>query len=260
MMTKFKVLSAIVTLIVLTGAPVYANTEGWASQTGFRKAETAIQSRIASAARSAATGTPLSPFSTTYGSWQTDTAGGDGTRMRAAINDYASLCYWRTGCNVTQVRSKMFGEFASSLYGTTQKNELIDRIIGYFQSVRIGPPFIPSTDEQTLQFFGVRKQCFEWVQTVAVNAGGKSRAYGSTAVTDQSKMRPGMGLYRTDSSHAMVIVDIYWNSNGTIRKFLVADSNYGSGWTNPKGERPWDRHLRLRDGETMSGNKVVSFE
>jgi hypothetical protein len=259
-MRKLKVLSAIVTLIVLTCAPAYATPEGWASQTGFRNAETAIQRRIASNARLAAGNGSLSPFSTTYGSWQTDTAGGDGVRMRAAINDYANQCYWRTGCNLTQVRSKMYGEFAYSAYQSAQKNELIDRIIGYFQNLRYGPPFIPSNDEQTLQFFGVRKQCFEWVQTVAVLAGGQSRSYNSASVTDQSRVRPGMGLYRTNSSHAMVIVDIYWNSNGTIRKFLVADSNYGTGWSNPLGERPWDRHLRLRDTETMYGNKVVSFE
>jgi hypothetical protein len=154
----------------------------------------------------------------------------------------------------------MFGEFASSQYQTAQKNAFIDRIIGYFRSLPIGPPFLPSNDEQTVQFFGIRKQCFEWVQTVALAAGGKSRAYNSAAVTDQSKFRPGMGLYRTNSSHAMIIVDIFWNSNGSVRKFLVADSNYGSGWANPAGERPWDRHLRVRDGETTSGNKVVNFE
>lgn len=253
-------LTAIVTLLVLTCAPAYAAPEGWASKTGFRNAETTVQQRIASAARSQAAGTPLSPYSTTYGPWLTDTADGDGTRMRAAINDYARLCYWSANCSLTKVRSQMFGRFAGSLYGTAQKNELIDRIIGYFRSLPIGPPRIPTNDEQTLQFFGIRKQCFEWVQTVALAAGGKSRPYSSAAVTDQSRFRPGMGLYRTDGKHSMIIVDIYWNSNGTVRKFLVADSNFGSGWVNPAGERPWDRHLRLRDGVTMSGHKVISFE
>jgi hypothetical protein len=253
------VMTSTALILCLSPVTVHAATEGWASQTGFRNAETEIQKRIVSLARSQVG--KLSPGSTTYGPWQTDTASGDGARMRNAINIYANACYFRTGCNLTTVRSQMFGAFASSAYGSTQKNKLIDRIISYFDYFRThyGPPLIPWDDETTLRFFGIRAQCFEWVQTQVKAAGGRTKSYSTSGVSNAASYRPGMGLYRTNATHAMIIVDIYWDRYGTPLKFRVVDSNYGSGWVNPNGEIPWDRHIRQRE-EGRTGNKVVNFD
>lgn len=254
--------ASVVTALVFgasTSLTAVAATEGWASQTGFRNAETQIQRRVVDAARRQVG--QLSPFSTTNGPWQTDTAGGDGARMRSAIKIYADRCYYRTGCNVANVRSQMFGAFASSAYGSAQKNKMIDRIIEYFNwfKVHYGPPLIPWDDESTLRFFGIRAQCFEWVQTQVRSAGGITKSYSAQAVRDPKLYRPGMGLYRTNGSHSMVITDIYWDRNGNPTRFRVVDSNYGTGWANPAGDIPWERRIRQRE-ETISGNKVVSFD
>jgi hypothetical protein len=252
------VITSTALIFCLSSVAVHAAPEGWASQTGFRNAETEIQKRIVSFARNQVS--KLSPASTTYGPWQTDTASGDGARMRNAINIYANACYFRTGCNLTTVRSQMFAAFVSSAYGSTEKNKLIDRIISYFDYFRThyGPPLIPWDDETTLRFFGIRAQCFEWVQKQVIAAGGRTKSYSAQGVTTAS-YRPGMGLYRTNATHAMIIIDIYWDRNGNPVRFKVVDSNYGSGWVNPKGEIPWDRHIRQRE-EGLTGNKVVSFD
>lgn len=251
-------IAAIGLLIGLAPVAMSASPEGWASVTHFRDAETDVQRRIVASAR-AKVG-QLAPYSTTNGPWQTDTAGGDGSRMRSAINIYYQNCF-RRSCNLTNIRAQMFAAFAGSYYGTAQKNALIDRIISYFNYflTHAGPPLVPWNDETTLSFFGIRAQCFEFVQREVLAAGGRTKATSTAGIANASNFRPGMGLYRTNGSHSMVIVDIYWDRNGSPVKFRVVDSNYGSGWINPSGEVPWDRHIRQRE-ETLSTNKVVSFD
>lgn len=253
-------LVAIAAISLLTHfAPVTtsASPEGWASVTRFRYAETDVQRRIVASVRNKIG--QLAPYSTTNGPWQTDTAGGDGLRMRSAITIYYQNCF-RRSCNLTNTRAQMSAALGS-VYGTAEKNALIDRIISYFSywQTHAGPVLIPSNDETTLTFFGIRAQCFEFVQREVLAAGGRTRATTTPGMTNAANFRPGMGLYRTNGSHSMVIVDVYWDRNGNPVKFRVVDSNYGSGWVNPSGEAPWDRHIRQRE-ETLSTNKVVSFD
>ena len=242
---------------------------GWASVTGFRNAETAVQKRIVATALSQVN--LSSGQSQMGGVWLTDCADGDGARMRAAINRYAGW-YWQTQAKVTlaQIKAAMLQDFNGSLYDGTRKTALIERIVSCYNSVAATArsasycPAPPTTDNATLQFLVFRKQCLEWADWVATTSGGVARNYSATAVTDVKLMRPGMGLFRTGKTHAMIITDIRWDGSGNPVEFKVAEANWAmtaqNTWQNPTGQIPWMRTIDLRSGETHSGNFVVSFQ
>jgi hypothetical protein len=250
----------VVSALCMINAKAQAIKPGWASQTGFRNAETPVQRSIRDTAlRSVG---QSSGQSTTNGTWLSDTAGGDGTRMRAAINRYQSW-YWantRTRVSLTQIKAQMTSDFGGSAYDATRKSMLVNQIIDrYNAAVRLGPVRLPANDNDTLWFLGIRKQCLEWAMSTAISVGGQSKNYSAAGVTDPRAFRPGMGLYRNDRSHAMIIVDIKWDSAGNPIEFKVVESNYGSGWINPLGMVPWQRTVGTRTGVTLSGNKVINY-
>jgi hypothetical protein len=232
---------------------------GWSSQTGYHAAETSVQRSIVAAA-SRAQG-QSSGQSTTGGTWLTDTADGDGARMRQAINHYQSW-FWSNPRRLTldQIRAQMMADLTS--YDFARKTALVSQIAQkYNDAVRFGPVRVPTTDNDTLWFLGIRKQCLEWAMSTAISAGGLSKNYSAGGVNDPRAFRPGMGLYKQDKTHAMIIVDIRWDSAGNPVEFKVAESNYGSGWMNPPGMVPWERKVDVRSGIGWSPGvyKVVSY-
>ncbi|MER0441582.1 hypothetical protein [Emticicia sp. W12TSBA100-4] len=245
-----------------------ANTEGWASVTAFRAASTSVQMnvvRLANAANGRMSGTSVTD---TQGRWLTDCADGDGARMRSAIAKYDK---WyranvKTRCSTpvvpASVRTDMYNSFSGSAYDVTRRNALVNQTIARYNSFACNSSVaVPSTDNATLSFLNIQRQCLEWAETIGRSAGGSARGYYATGVSSVANYRPGMALYKTDRSHATLITDIYWNADGTIRKVKVAEANYGSGWINPNGMIPWQRTVAVgREITSLSGYKVVSFE
>jgi hypothetical protein len=232
---------------------------GWSSQTGFRKGETSAQRNIVAAAlRSVG---QSSGQSMTNGTWLTDVAGGDGARMRAAISRYNSWTGQRR-ISLDQIKAQMLTDFSSSAYGQAQKLALVNQIIDrYNAAARLGPVRLPNNDNETLYFLGIRKQCLEWAMTTAQSGGGGSRNYSSPGVSDPSLFRPGMGLYKNDRSHAMIIADIRWDAAGRPVEFKVIESNWGTGWINPLGMVPWNRNVDARNiPYDPSQYKVIDYE
>ena len=247
--------------LCMFSAKAQAIKPGWSSQTGFRNAETQVQRAIRDAAlRSSG---QSSGQSTTNGTWLTDAADGDGRRMRAAISRYHNW-YWTTPSrrvSLAQIKAQMATDFAGSAYDSLRRSMLANQIVDrYNAAVRLGPVRLPANDNDTLWFLGIRKQCVEWAMTTAISAGGRSKNYSAAGVTDPRAFRPGMGLYKNDRSHAMIIVDIKWDSAGNPVEFKVVESNFGSGWMNPPGMVPWQRTVGTRTGVTRSGNKVINYE
>jgi hypothetical protein len=235
---------------------------GWASQTGFRNAETSVQRAVRDAALRG--NGQSSGQSTTNGSWLTDTADGDGGKMRNAINRYQSW-YWTNSTRrpaLDQIKTQMMADFGGSAYDQTRRSMLVNQVVDrYNAAVRFGPVRVPTTDNDTLSFLGIRKQCLEWAMTTAISAGGQSKNYYAVGIADPRAFRPGMGLYKLDHSHAMIIVDIRWDGNGNPAEFKVAESNYGGGWQNPAGMVPWQRTIDIRSGISFNSGvyKVVSY-
>lgn len=234
---------------------------GWASVTRYRYAETSVQQQVVARATSKiGQSSGQSQVSSPYGSqtlWATDAAGGDGARIGRAINRYHQFVMGRTPAQtLSQVRASMEQEL--STYDATRRRLLVDRIIGEFGKYALpgGPSY--RTDQAVLTFLGIRRQCLEFAATVGLEAGGQARGYSSTSIADPSRFRPGMALFKADRSHAMLIVDIYWDSNGRPTRYRVVEANWGTGWTNPRGMVPWQRVVSTR--EVPVGDRVLSFE
>jgi hypothetical protein len=251
--------------------------EGWASQTGYRNAETGVQ-RSAVAYVYSKSGALSGPSIYNSGVWLTDVDNGkdangnlvnDGACMRAAITRYH---YWYTfngpNANDAGIRTAMKTDFASD-YPDSDKNQLVDWIIKcYKQEVLQSPLFLPTDQQSTLSFLRIQAQCLEFAGKTAQKAGGTARPYPdpkklpSWVVTDSSKFRPGMGFFRTDKSHAAVLIDICWDRNGNPTQYKLGEANADNViWHNPTGMIPWTRTVHT--GRTVYGSNgwnVISFE
>jgi hypothetical protein len=254
--SKGVILAVAIAAFAANAASAQRPVAGWASQTGFRNAQSVVQKRMVTNAIAATAGNPSSgPSSVTspFGQvWLTDVAGGDGIRMRAAIADYDTFV--RKGGNLAKVRATMMQRFAGSNYGPAQVNQLCDHIIAEYTARSVhGCPVIPQTDQQTLDFLDIRKQCLEWADSIAMASGGRPKNYGSAGVANPADFRPGMLLMRTDASHTMIILDIAWSAQGQPLAFKVAEANASQMvWQNPLGQVPWQR--------TATSGRIVNFD
>jgi PA14 domain-containing protein len=235
------------------------STVGWASETGYRYAETNLQRAIIAGAR-AAIGN--SPQSTVNEAWETDTAGGDGDRMRSAIRRYDQ---WykanpRTE-TLAQVQQKMIGDFDNPRYTLSSKQQLVQRIIAVYNNAAARPPVrLPVMDNETLLFLGIRAQCVEFAKRVVLPLGGRNWTYQSAGLADSGNYRPGMILLMPSVPHAAIIVDIYWNASGKPEKARLIESNWGNVWSNPPGQRPWERTVSQRETSLPTGAIVFKCD
>lgn len=240
---------------------------GWSSKTGYRSAATAVQLAIVSNA-SAAVGGSSGPSRVApngmAGAWLTDVSGGDGGRMQSATQVYHKWYVSQPRASVmpSSVRNSMFQKFDGSVYGRTQKDMLINRIVEvYNRAAFSGPVSIPTNDQATLEFLGIRRQCLEWTASIALDSGGKAKNYSAPSVTNPADIRAGMGLFKTDKSHAMIIVDIEWDASGKPVCYKVAEANAAnSTWKNPSGMIPWERSVQFRIVPADKSTRVVNFE
>ena len=232
-------------------------TAGWASATGFRWAETAVQQKVVQNANAedgkSSGSSSLAPAG--LEGWETDVGEGDGELMREAIRDYDE---WYSHQSVDrqapgateQIFEQMRARFSNSRYLPQHQAILVQRIADQYNIVASsGRVAVPTNDQETLFFLGIRRQCLEWTASIAIRSGGAARNYHSakSVVSNPSDFRPGMLLFMTNknNSHAMVIVDIFWTAQGKPTWFRVAEANYELGrWSNPNGQVPWCRTVR----------------
>lgn len=244
-----------------------AATAGWASATGYQAASTTVQRNVVRLANAGVGSLSGASVLDTRGTWLTDCYGGDGGRMRGAIDKYdrwyrpnvKSRC---ASVSVpSSVRNDMAASFNGSSYGSSQISALVNQIINRYNMLACNSSVaVPTSDNATLSFLNIQKQCLEWAETIGRSAGGGARGYSAAGVSSSTSYRPGMGLYRSDKTHSALIVDIYWNADGSIGKFKVAESNWGTGWVNPGGSIPWQRRVSTRELSSIAGYRVISFE
>lgn len=268
--------------MVVTDRAIVPPTTGWASLTGYLNDLTTTQTTIL--ALVAGYNGQSSGQSASYPGavFLTDCATGDGQRMRDAIQVYHN---WfiappvKNACNNPSVPASVITSMKNKLlpyYSASDQTLMVERIRGKYNAWKCANPnsnfTVPTTDNPTMLFLGIRKQCLEWACTLA----GTSIGYSGPFVTSQTSFRRGMGLYKYiqvyqngqwvwKGSHAMIITDIWWNvTNGvtTATKFKVAESNFGSGWSNPGGQIPWSRVIQVGRELDYSGSpsmKVVNY-
>ncbi|MDO8785080.1 MAG: hypothetical protein Q7J12_02575, partial [Syntrophales bacterium] len=219
---------------------VFVIVNGWQ-----RDGETLRQKEIIIKARS---WKGSSGQSKTGSGWQTDIAGGDGTRMLSAIIIHHEWMRKPAKKTIEQVKKEMKAAFVKSQYKVAQVTALVNRITEVYNSKSI-----PTTESMVLGYLGIRRQCHEWADFV----WGKGE---TKPLKDIKEVRPGMGYFiHKPNEHAMIITDVLWE-NGNPIKFRVAEANYGTGWENPRGSVPWERTVRNdRIVDATIGN-VGSYE
>lgn len=234
------------------------SVEGWANTTTFKQADTVLRENIVNLAY-AAIGSPsgLSQVCAEDRCWLTDIADGDGARMRNAISVYHD---WRenhpNAVLDPNIRTSMIDQFNNSAYPLAQQNMLVNQIINLYDGT------VPSTDNETLSYLNIQKQCLEWAMYIAGEAGGVPTNYGGSGpfTAENITIRPGMGYYDLDF-HAMLIIDVYYNSHGEPQYVRVAESNWGTGWANPGGQVPWERTVRgNRDTVGANTHTAISYD
>ncbi len=124
--------------LTLTRAAV--SNEGWASETGFRAADTSVQRAVAQLATSQVRqASAASRLAHSGGAWYTDVAGGDGQRIRAAFSVYDA---WRsqnpTASLPSTTRQAMHDRLSETYTNANTRTELINRIIAVYEARRSG--------------------------------------------------------------------------------------------------------------------------
>jgi hypothetical protein len=238
---------------------------GWSDVTGYRHAETTTQRAIVAAALNG--GDRSSPQSITGSPWLTDTSANDGARMRAAIQDVYN--YWNgsgrpslplqslpTAVQNT-MRTHLTQEYPPSTYrgytNINDQNAFIERIRVVFNGT------VPTTDNGTLAYLGIRAQCKEFADRMVQAGGGIKRPYSSAAVA-RTNLRPGMYAFKNGQGHAAIIVAVYWDGSGQPTHLRLAESNWGTGWNNPTGQVPWSRTVRTSRDVPIADYYVVATE
>lgn len=258
---------------------VTASKEGWCSVTKYKCDMTPIQAKIVELANAETNGGP--DISTSYDNggdapWLTDVdcdtrqrngKDCDGQRMRDAIMIYDK---WKKGGGKgdnppTNIKDAMKGKFNKSGYGNVQKDLFVKKIVDVYKQNTT----VPSDDESTLKYLGVKKQCLEWAMSIAKKGGIPNPPNYKVVVASSRKsipladVRPGMGYYDL-GKHAMIIIDVHYDKNGKVDEFKVAESNFPCGgkcpWVNPGGQIPWERKVSNSRKEKNLGYTIINFE
>lgn len=164
------------------------------------------------------------------------------------------------------VKKEMLSKFGSySIYSSSQKDAIVGQVMNQYKPLNCkGTLKAITTDNATLDFLAIRKQCFEWLHSIALASGGKAVAPTKKAdyiVKNISDYKAGMALYKKDNSHGSIITEIVLNTDKTIKYITVVESNWGTGWEkNPYGQIPWSRVISSRttgyvEGTTQKGDK-----
>lgn len=194
-----------------------------------------------------------SPLSISGSPWLTDMSGGDGTRFSNAITNFKNwvdsaavggYANWvkngrQSASSATQT---LMNNNLSATYNATDRGQIIERIRTNFTGT------VPANENGIMELLGIRAQCKEFADRTVAAAGGIKRAYGEGAAG--SNIRPGMYVFKNDNSHAAIVTEVYWDTKGDAYVQL-AESNWGSGWSNPIGQIPWAR--------TVSNTRIVSM-
>ncbi len=209
------------------------------------------------------------------GPWIADVGQGngpttDGAKMRIAISRYATWCWSdpRRRPPLTQVTAAMVNDLGATAYSPTSKAELVLRMITRYNTLSAANPRAcvapPANQQQTLDFLLCRPTCLEWADQIALAAGGQPRSFNGPAIAPAAQ-RPGMMLVEASplgGLHAGIILEIRSNGGVPIAYRLgEANSTPPFPWSNPPGQRPWERTVRSdRWVAATSVIRILSFE
>jgi hypothetical protein len=237
----------------------------WSHVAAWKGPSTVAQKNVVEALNKLPTNAPA-VASTIGGSptWLTDTAGGDGGRI------IESMKVWKDWCKTPScgpavgaplpatVRALM--EAKLTTYSAADRAAIVSRIGAVYLPWNALPAGdLAARDQGVLTLLGIRAQCKEAADRIVVEAGGKPKIYSASSVT-LAEARPGMYAFTTTNSHAANVKAILWDRAGQPLKIMLGESNWGSGWSNPQGQVPWQRVYTTTRITPASGYRFVSVD
>ncbi len=207
-----------------------------------------LENAIANAARSvhgsnAPVAAPASLVSANpAATWLTDVSGLAGAQVRAAILDYSRFMGSATNQPPSaSVRASMVARLTS--FNAVDRDAVVNRIVARYART------VPTTDQQTLDFLGVRTQCKEFADRMVRLGGGTSATYASyltRKVSRHSEFRRGLVAVKGTNAHAGIITAVTRDATGNITGIELTETNWGTGWNSPIGQVPWSRVIAKR--------------
>jgi hypothetical protein len=232
---------------------VNASRMGWASQTGFRNADSPIRlrlvARLAAYLPGACSGRSMMtvPSGSRAKTWETDVEPGQKT-LTQAVTLYSR---WLSGINKSQTQMQVRTSMVSALSSEwgVEASTIADRVIARFPLPPLSISFVPTAPQDLLDLLGARAMCREFLDKEVLLAGGTPHVYADTSafLSNSDLWRPGMGLYDLQKRHAAGIVDIYWDASGKATTLKLVEANWGNGYSRQysEGQRPWERSVNV---------------
>lgn len=221
----------------------------YSDKTGFRKPVSGSNNeKIYNTAQTFVGNSPASLMNGTGDTWVTDCAGGDCDRLSSAYTIY--LNYRKDyknpeiPANSSTTRTSLRSTLSTYLNGNDYAN-IVTKMASIYKANSSAKA--PSGNQNVLTFFGIRGQCKETKDGITKSAlsGQKTTQYnykGGTTKTG-SDVRAGM-IFEWKSgilTHTGIVSDTYFDSKGVLTKVKVIESNFGSTFSNPGGQIPWER-------------------
>ena len=144
-----------------------------------------------------------------------------------------------------------------SIFSLKNKQNIYDRIKS------VNPSKKAKTGLEAQRILGVRKQCKEWVDSIAKKNGGQAVLYKNAKVVLTIKnVQPGKAVYLKKPQHSAIITELKRNSEGAIIAINIAESNWANKWEDPKGDIPWDRTVKKRtiQAKEFSGWNIADID
>lgn len=188
--------------------------------------------------------------------WDTDLYNGDGLRMLTALR---RLPVARNGVvtvngRAVALRTQMVADLRPYYIDNTA-TALVDHMIARYQA----NPRLPTIADGTLlTYLQIRQQCKEFVDTLVKNAQGTQRCTCYDGVAND-RIRPGMYATTGGRGHTALVTAIHWTGN-QVTEVTVVESNFGNSWSNPPGQRPWQRTITTRKIPVTTFTRYISAE
>ncbi|MEI2695035.1 MAG: hypothetical protein V9E90_08190 [Saprospiraceae bacterium] len=235
--------------------------EGWSDVTGFRHTWTSNQKAILNESKRILKEgyAPLSiyPISSDKKQiWATDLADNDGERLKNCINCYHDFKNKNPAISTPDpsTKSKMVKELSPTYSSGNDANLIIERIIN-----RYNGRSAPKTNQEILDYLGIRAQCKETRDRITLKAINVTRTYNSgEQITNPKDLRAGM-IGDDGTKHTFIVSAIKWDAKGNVVKIKVIDSNYNTTFNNPGGDIPWERRMRQHEENYSFGNNYQRF-
>lgn len=205
-------------------------------------------------------GEPSLTSKTAYGigKWQTDLEG-DGPNILAAAKAVPGAFKQSRAAAVEAAKQALGGGYSQKDAETFAKD-----IVAHYEKTWFDPSNL-QVDNTLLDTLGIRAQCREFQERIAIDAGATmTHTYGEADLNPlpASEHRAGMGFYK-GGTHAGLITRIIYGADKTPLMYQLVDSNRGGGFSDPKGEPPMRRQIRGQwvDHATFAaGYKVLAFD